>query len=94
MKMTKEMAIELLEKAEKDLIIDTNEEDNEIEVTVSDFDGFDENWNEINRDYDEELVDEILDELEENCNSIEGDFYTYYIFDDFTICVGYASFDI
>ena len=93
-KMTKEMAMALLEKATKDLIIDINEEGNEIEVIVNDFEGFDENWSEIYRDYDAELISEIFNELDKNCNSKEDDFYINYNFDNFTVCVGFASFDI
>ena len=35
-----------------------------------------------------------FDWLEENANSIDGDFYHYYHFGDIVVVVGYTSFDI
>ena len=64
-------------------------------LTLEDFEGFNENWHEVEREYDnEEAVDALLDWLETNCNEQREDFYIYYIFSDFQIIVGYSSFDI
>ena len=62
-------------------------------VEVQDFDGFDEDWCEIDLDYDEDAVDGLLEWLEEQCVSSYGDFYEYYEFDGFYVKVGYASMD-
>ena len=64
-------------------------------LTLEDFEGFNENWHEVEREYDnEEAVDALLDWLETNCIEQREDFYIYYEFPDFQVIVGYASFDI
>ena len=70
----------------------TNE--NKLDVTVEDFEGFDENWHETFADIDEDAVDKMIEWLEENCDSWEGDFYYYYTFGDLVVCLGWASYDI
>ena len=91
--MTYEMVMELLATAGADLSVD--ECGDRIYVTVEDFDGFDESWDEIMRDLDdEELVDSIYEQLEASAVSASGDFYRYFDFDGFTIVWGSASFDI
>lgn len=91
--MTREQALALLETAGRD--IDYSEQEDEISVEVYDFIGFDEDWSEIMREFDdEELVDEIYAKLEQEAISVEGDFYRYFDFGDFTICWGYASYNI
>ena len=70
----------------------TNE--NKLGVTVEDFEGFDENWHETFADIDEDAVDKMIEWLEENCDSWEGDFYHYYTFGDLVVCLGWASYDI
>ena len=64
-------------------------------VTMEDFEGFDDEWDEVMRDYaDEELVDAFLDALEEQALRAEGDFYRTYYFDGYAIRIGFASYDI
>jgi hypothetical protein len=70
------------------------EREGEIEVTVEDFGGFDDDWSEIILDYDEEAVDALCEWLEEHALSVDGDYYQYYQFDGFVVCLGYGSFDI
>ena len=65
-----------------------------VDVTVLDFEGFDEDWCEIDGDYDEDAVDYFLEWLEEHCDSHEGDFYHSYYFGDLEVEIGYASMDI
>lgn len=66
-----------------------------IAVTLQDFVGFDEHWNEIMRDYDDEdAVDAFVKMLENKCDFAEGDFYRDYQFDGFAVELGYASYDI
>ena len=61
-------------------------------VTFEDFDGFDEDWSEILRDYElPELVERVEDILDEFCS---GDFYTEGELEGHHFWVGYSSFDI
>lgn len=69
--------------------------DNHIDLTIDDFEGFDENWSEVDREFvDEDAVNEVLEWLEENADGVDGDFYHYYHFGDIVVEVGYTSFDI
>lgn len=75
--------------------VDFNEYNGIIEIDFNDFEGFDEDWNEVLRDYDNpSMVSELLDFLSNNCKEVVKDFYTTYIFNDFQVVVGYASYDI
>ena len=71
-----------------------DDENNEIEITVCDFTGFDDNWCEIDRDYDVKACHELQNWLAENCNEYNEDFYTVYEFDGFVVTWGYASYEI
>lgn len=65
------------------------------DVTVEDFEGFDDEWSEVMRDFErEDLVDEFLEALDEQALRVEGDFYYDYYFDGFRVHLGYASYDI
>ena len=92
--MTREMVMELLATADAD--IDADEfSDGNIHVIVADFEGFDENWSEIERELvDEDLVISIYKQLEASALSVSGNYYRYFEFDGFTIVWGYASFYI
>ena len=91
--MTIELITNQLDRISADSWYDVT--DNHIELTVNDFDGFDEDWNEIDREFvDEDLVDEVLEWLEENADYVDGDFYHYYYFGEIVVEVGYTSFDI
>lgn len=69
--------------------------DNTIYITIDDFDGFDDDWNEIMRDYENpDAVNALLNWLDNNCISQTGDLYTFYSFNDFKVELGYTSFDI
>ena len=66
-----------------------------IYLTINDFEGFDDDWSEIARELvDASAVGEVLDWLEENADSADGDLYEYYHFGDIVVEVGYTSFDI
>ena len=68
---------------------------NNIDLTINDFEGFDDDWCEVDREFvDAETVEEVLDWLEENADSVDGDFYLYYHFGNIVVVVGYTSFDI
>lgn len=91
--MTLERIIEKLETVAQD--VDYVVLDKRIDVTILDFDGFTEDWEEVERELeDEEGVDELLDWLEEQADEIEGDYYKDFHFGEYTVTVGYASFDI
>ncbi len=67
----------------------------EIHVDIDDFEGFDEDWDEIMRDYDDaEAVSAFEEMLEAECLRQSGDFYTTYCFEGFSVVLGYTSFDI
>lgn len=93
--MTRKMVLKLLATANTDLEVCEYSNGLEIDVTVIDFDGFDENWCEILRELDNaELVKSIYNQLETSAISVSGRFYTHFEFDGFTVTWGYASFDI
>jgi hypothetical protein len=71
------------------------EEGTVIHLTLEDFAGFDENWNEVERELTApEAVETFLAMLEAQCQLKVGDFYKDYCFEGFEIIVGYASYDI
>ena len=91
--MTLEMITEKLDTIAQDSWYSVG--NNAIILTINDFEGFDENWNEVDREFvDEDAVDEVLEWLEENADRVEGDFYQSYFFGDIEVCVEYTSFDI
>ena len=65
------------------------------ELTLEDFEGFDDDWNEVEREYvNEEAVDALLKWLEANYTERKSNLYIHYVFPDFRLTLGYASFDI
>ena len=72
-----------------------NVNDNHIDLTINDFEGFDKNWNEIEREFvDADAVAEVLEWLKENADFIDSNLYRYYHFGEIVVEVGYTSFDI
>lgn len=91
--MTREMVLELLATLGSD--VDVYERmDGTIRVTVQDFEGFDEEWSEVEAGHDEDAVDVVYERLEAEASEVEGDYYRYFQFDGFTVVWGYASMDI
>ena len=91
--MTIETITTQLDRISEDSWYDVD--DNHINLTIDDFEGFDDDWSEMDREFvNAKAVEEVLDWLEENANSSEGDFYEYYHFGDIVVEVGYTSFDI
>ncbi len=91
--MTREMMMEALKAVEAD--ISYEEEEDVFEVTVEDFEGFDEDWCEIIRKLDDaEAVKAFIEMLRAECSSFEDDFYVVYHFEGFDVQLGYASFNI
>lgn len=74
---------------------DVYEYEGAINVDFNDFYGFEEDWSEAMRDYDNpEKVEQALDTLQRNAIIIEDNFYTTYHFEDCSVIVGYASYEI
>lgn len=90
--MTKEMILELMNSC-KDILVDEYSNGN-IHVTIDDFAGFGDDWEEVFNDIDEEQIYSILETLDKECVKKEDDFYVDYYFDGFKVCVGWSSFDI
>lgn len=92
--MTIEMMKEQLEALCKDISFWEWDDENKLDVTVEDFEGFDEDWDEVYADIDDDAVEKMIEWLESHCDSHEGDLYHYYTFGDLVVCLGWASFDI
>ena len=92
--MNLEMMMNKVDELKNDASMWLDEEENELHITIEDFEGFDEDWSEVEREVDEEKVDAFLKMLEEECVSYEGDFYYYYEFEGFSVKLGYASYDV
>ncbi len=92
----KNTIIKMLEELGADVVYtDFTDVANYISVDIDDFEGFDENWREVERELNNpQKVDDFIDFLENNCFSKEGDFYTTYHFDGFNVKLGYTSYDI
>lgn len=69
-------------------------DDDTLYITVNDFSGFDNDWNEIFCDYNEEGVRDLMDTLADLCNKHTSSFRHVYYFDYFTVYLGFASCDI
>ena len=92
--MGREEVMALLASAGEDLEVMEYEGSDVVRVTVQDFEGFDDDWSEIDREYDEERLDAIQEALEAGALSVEGDYYVDYEFEGFVVRWGYASMDI
>ena len=91
--MTYEMMVTTLEALGED--VSYSVQDGFFRVTLEDFEGFDDDWSEVEREYDDpEAVERFEEMLEAECSSQEGDFYVVYHFEGFDVQLGYASFDI
>lgn len=93
--MTMEMMKEQLKALCKDISFLEYSDENKLDVTVEDFEGFDEDWDEVYADIDEDAVDAMVEWLEEHCDSHDDDYlYRYYTFGDLVVYLGWASYDI
>lgn len=91
--MTREMMVTAIEALGADASY--YEYDGILHVTLEDFEGFDDSWEEIDREYDDvDAVEAFEAMLDSEAVSVEGDFYVTYHFVGFDVCLGYASFDI
>lgn len=69
-------------------------EGNHFDVTLCDFEGFDSNWSEVMREYEDEEMVEALFEVLDRAERTEGNYYVTYYFDDCSLELGYTSMDI
>ena len=87
--------LEMLEKSKNLGDVDYYTCENELNIDFNDFDGFDDEWNEIERKYNNEnLVNQILNYIETNAILIKDSLYQTYQLNDKIIVIGYTSFDI
>lgn len=85
--------VEMIKEMEND--VDFREVDNKIIVTIDDFFGFNDDFEEVFREYENpEKVEAFKDFLEKGCLEKEDDFYIRYHFNDCEVVLGYTSFDI
>ena len=92
--MTREMMVEVLEGLGADVSYKVTKEG--FRVVIEDFEGFDENWSELDREYeDPEAVDCFEEMIEtESMYYTDDDYYPLYHFEGFTLQLSYASADI
>lgn len=75
--------------------VDIYVRDNIAHLTINDFEGFNDKWQEVYRDYDNpKAVKTLTTWLLDNCTSWEDDYYIIYHFNGFDVKLGYTSFDI
>lgn len=87
--------LKMLEESKNLGDVDYYTYENELNIDFNDFDGFDDEWNEVEREYtNENLVNKILNYIETNATLIKDSLYQTYQLDDKTIVIGYTSFDI
>lgn len=92
--MTREMVLMLAEQCGEDVEVSINN-DGSIDLTFVDFIGFNEDWEEEFREYDNEnAIDTLIEVLEKNCIEITKNLYVTYSFENFFVTVGFTSFDI
>ena len=87
--------LKMLEESKNLGDVDYYTYENELNIDFNDFDGFDDEWTEVERDYtNENLVNKILNYIETNATLIKDSLYQTYQLDDKTIVIGYTSFDV
>ena len=87
--------LKMLEESKNLGDVDYYTYENELNIDFNDFDGFNDEWNEVEREYtNENLVNKILNYIETNATLIKDSLYQTYQLNDKTIVIGYTSFDI
>ena len=92
-----EKLLKMLEELGEDVSFDLFEhedEDSILYVTVEDCEGFNEDWCEVEREYDADAVQTVIAWLETNCVSCKDCYSIYYYFEGFVVHFSYASYDI
>ena len=92
--MTREQMIAAVEALGPDASL-WERSDGTLEVTLQDFEGFDDDWSEVVSEYyDEDAVEGFLGMLDSECISKTGYYSTTYHFNGFDVELEYASSDI
>ena len=64
-------------------------------IIFNDFDGFDENWNEIDREYDNpEAVEQLITDIAEAAENVIEGYINTYDFGTFAVKIEFTSMDI
>ena len=93
--MTMEMMKKQLMALCEDIFFWENTDKNMLGVIVEDFEGFDEDGNEVFADINEDAVNTMIEWLDEHCDSHDsGCFYQYYTFGNLVVCLDWESYDI
>lgn len=93
--MTMEMMKKQLMTLCEDISFWENTDKNMLGVIVEDFEGFDEDGDEVFADINEDAVNTMIEWLEEHCDSHDsGCFYQYYTFGNLVVCLDWESYDI
>lgn len=93
--MTMEMMKKQLMTLCKDIFFWEDTDKNMLGVIVEDFEGFDEDGDEVFADINEDAVNTMIEWLDEHCDSHDGGcLYQYYAFGDLVVCLGWKSYDI
>jgi hypothetical protein len=89
-----EILKEMLKELEtvKDIYVDFYEDTKGISIQVNDFDGFDDNYDEVEREPD--LVEKMEDFLYEQADEKDINICEYYKIDGYDITLDYLSADI
>lgn len=91
--------IKILEKMVKELsdlgdLEYYKHENGTLTIQINDFEGFGDEWNDIDREYTEpEKIEELENWLTENSEKTEKDYYTKYTINGITVFLGYTSYD-
>ena len=93
--MTMERMKEQLKALCKDISFWESIDGNKLDVTVEDFEGFDEDGDEVFADINEDAVNTMIEWLDKHCDSHDsGCFYQYYTFGNLVVCLDWESYDI
>ena len=91
----KEEILKLAKELEKVEDVYINETEDTIHLDFNDFEGFDEDYEEVDREYVlPEKVDELYDFLKNNCKEHIIKYHQTFVFEGFNVKVGWTSFDI
>lgn len=91
----KEEILKLAKELEEVEDVYINETEDTIHLDFNDFEGFNEDYEEVDREYVlPEKVDELYDFLKDNCKEHITDYYQTFVFEGFKVQVGLTSFDI
>ena len=93
--MTMEMMKEQLMALCEDISFWVNTDKNMLGVIVEDFEGFDEDGDEVFADINEDAVNTMIEWLDKHCDSHDsGCFYQYYTFGNLVVCLDWESYNI